>query len=143
VQSTRLATPVLLSCQNVSGDESVCSRNHLTLKAIGLGVFGCSASLHRPGEIDGRPYRVRLRPIEIGLDLVVCLHARRHSETVRVLLEEVVPLTQRDPNHHRVVITHAYNEAVMDVPRRTRLGSLAFDLRQRLRVPSNLVEGHV
>ena len=99
-------------------------------QGIGLGTFGGSASLHRPGEIDGGPYRVRLRPIEIGLDLVVCLHARWHSETVRVLVEEVVSLTQRDPNHHCVVVTHAYNEAVMDVPRRTRLGSLAFDLRQ-------------
>ena len=82
-------------------------------------AFGGSASLHRPGEVDGRPYRIGLRPIEIRLDLVVCLHARRHAETVRVLLEEVLSLTQRDANHHRIVVTRAYNEAVVNVPRRT------------------------
>src|SRR5436190_2143637 len=94
-----------------------------------VGAFGTSASLHLPGKVDGRAYRSRLCPIEIGLDLVMCLHARRHAETVRVGLEQELPLAQRDPNHHCVLVMHAHDQAVMDVPRRTRLGSLTLDLR--------------
>src|SRR4051812_11433693 len=43
-----------------------------------------SASLHLPGKVDGRTHGTMLCPIQIGLDLVVCLHAGRHAEAVRV-----------------------------------------------------------
>jgi hypothetical protein len=102
-----------------------------------------SASLHLPGESNGFAHRMRLRPIEIGLDLVMRLHARRHAETVRVGREQGLSLAQRDPNHHRVLVTHPYDQAVMDVPRRTLLGSLALDLRQRLGISTDLVRGHL
>src|SRR4051794_3569544 len=39
-----------------------------------------SGLLHLPGKVDGLAHRTRLRPIKIGLDLVMCLHARRHAK---------------------------------------------------------------
>jgi hypothetical protein len=52
------------------------------------GVGAVSATLHLPGKGDGRPHGTRLSPIEIGLDLVMCLHARRHAEAVWVSLKQ-------------------------------------------------------
>jgi hypothetical protein len=99
----------------------------------------CGSSSHLIYE---RAHGARLCPIEIGLDLVMGLHPRRHAETVRVGLEQELALAQRDPDHHRVPVRGAHDQAVMDIPGRTRLGSLALDLGQRLRIPTNLVEGH-
>ena len=73
---------------------------------------------------------------------MVRLHAGRHAETVRIGLEQRLSLVHGDANHQRVLVLQAHEEAVMDVPAGTRLGSLALDLRQRLRKPTNLIEGH-
>ena len=81
--------------------------------------------------------------IEIGLDLVMGLHARRHTETVRIGLEQRLSLAQRNPDHQRVRIMQARDQAVTDVPGRTRLGPLARDLRQRLRIPPSLFRRHL
>lgn len=106
-------------------------------------ALALSASLHLPGESNRFAHRTRLCPIEIGLDLVMRLHARRHAETVRVGREQDLSLAQRDPNHHRVLVMHPYDQPVMDVPRGTRPGSLALDLRQRLGISTDLVRGHL
>ena len=46
-----------------------------------------STTLHFPGKVDRRAHSTGLCPIEIGLDLMVRLHARRHTEASRVGLE--------------------------------------------------------
>jgi hypothetical protein len=63
-----------------------------------------SATLHLPRKLDGSAHRKRLCPIEIGLDLVMRLHARGHAETFRVGLEQRLSLAQRDSNHQRVSV---------------------------------------
>src|SRR4029079_2113775 len=88
-------------------------------KTTACAVTG-SVSLHLPGTGDGRAHGARLCPIEIGLDLVMGLHPRRHAETVRVGLEQELALAQRDPDHHRVLVRGAHDQAVMDIPGRTR-----------------------
>ena len=101
-----------------------------------------SATLHVPGQIDGLADSTRVCVIEIGLDLVMGLHARRHAETVRVGLEQRLSLAQGDADHQRSRVMEAHDQAVMDVPRWTRLGSLALDLRQGLRVLTDFLRGH-
>ena len=101
-----------------------------------------SATLHVPGKVDGSAHGTRLGVIEIGLDLVMCLHARRHAETVRAGLEQRLSLAQGNTDHQRARVMQASDQAVMDVPRWTRRGPLALDLRQRLRIPTNLVRRH-
>src|SRR3954469_17233574 len=104
---------------------------------------GLSATLHLPGKVDGRAHSTRMCPIQVGLDLVMCLHPRRNAEALRVGLKEPLSPAQGNPNHQRIRVIHAHDQAVMDVPRRPRLGSLGLDLRPRLRIPTNLFRGHL
>ena len=121
---------------------STARRHERARTAAGACAGRLSASLHVPSEVNGRAHRMRLCQVKVGLELVMGLHARWHTETGGVSLEQRLSLAQGDPNHQRGLVLYAHHQAIVDVPSRMRFGPLAFHLGQRLGVPGNLFEGH-
>ena len=73
-----------------------------------------------PTQVDRGAYGVRVRHVEVGLDLVVGLHPGRHAEGARVGGDEFLPPVERHADHQRVRVVEPDDEAVVDVPRRSR-----------------------
>ena len=67
----------------------------------------------------------------------------RDAEGVRVRLQQVLPPAQGTRITSVVPILQPHDQAVVHAPRRARLGPLALDLRQRLRVLAHLFRSHV